>query len=133
MKYKWNKIKVNKIFLIKLNILTCFLLATYYEIYLKNKAICSSTKQYPCGFQIKKVKILCGRQNSQMDLMILAPYNTCCNLFLLNDGQPGDIMGYVSNDYVTLYGKRDFTDVIKVSNQLTLSPFKWNLYWVGPT
>lgn len=132
MKYKWNKIKVNKIFLIKLNILTCFLLATYYEIYLKNKAICSSTKQYPCGFQIKKVKNLCGRQNSQMDLMILAPYNTC-NLFLLNDGQPGDIMGYVSNDYVTLYGKRDFTDVIKVSNQLTLSPFKWNLYWVGPT
>ena len=133
MKYKWNKIKVNKIFLIKLNILTCFLLATYYEIYLKNKAICSSTKQYPCGCQIKKVVNLCGRQNSQMDLMILAPYNTCCNLFLLNDGQPGDIMGYVSNDYVTLYGKRDFTDVIKVSNQLTLSPFKWNLYWVGPT
>lgn len=91
MKYKWNKIKVNKIFLIKLNILTCFLLATYYEIYLKNKAICSSTKKYPCGCQIKikKVKNRCGRQNSQMDLKILAPYNTCYNLFLLNDGQPG--------------------------------------------
>lgn len=40
-------------------------------------------------------------------------------------------LGY--NDCVTLYGKRDFTDVIEVSNQLTLSPFKWNLYWVGPT
>ena len=68
-----------------------------------------------------------------MDLKILAPYNTCYNLFLLNDGQPGDIMGYLSNDCVTLYGKRDFTDVIKVPNQLTFSPFKWNSYWVGPT
>ena len=29
--------------------------------------------------------------------------------------------------------KRDFTDVIKVPNQLTLSPFKRNLYWMGPT
>ena len=68
-----------------------------------------------------------------MDLKILAPYNTCYNLFLLNDGQPGDIMGYLSNDCVTLYRKRDFTDVIKVPNQLTLSPFKRNLYWMGPT
>lgn len=79
------------------------------------------------------MKNLCGWQNSQMDLKILAPYNTCYNLFLLNDGQPGDIMGYLSNDCVTLYGKRDFTDAIKVSNKLTLSPFKWDLSWVGPT
>lgn len=37
------------------------------------------------------------------------------NFFPLSAGKPENTMGYHFHNYVTLYSKRDFADIIKVS------------------
>ena len=46
---------------------------------------------------------------------------TLHNPFPLSMGRSANRVGYHSHDYGTLYGKRDFADVIKVLYQPTLS------------
>lgn len=46
---------------------------------------------------------------------------TLHNYSLLNMGGTVNMMGYHSHNFVTVYRKRDFADIIKVSYQVTLS------------